>query len=206
VAGVVGWVDFDAADAADEVARLARNPLLAGIRPMVQDMADDDWLAHPAHASMFEALVAHDLVFDALVLPRHLPRLQTVAERHPRLATVIDHGAKPDIRLRKTDPWRADMARLAALTNVHCKVSGLVTEAGVGWKTDDLRPYVDHLAEIFGPSRLIWGSDWPVCTLAAGYRQWHETAGTLLASLTGAERTAVFGGNAARLYLERRAG
>jgi len=205
VAGVVGWVDFDAADAAEVVVRLARNPLLTGIRPMVQDIADDDWLARPAHAAVFEALTAHELVFDALVLPRHLSRLQTVMERHPRLATVIDHGAKPEIRLGRTEPWRADMARLAALPNVHCKISGLVTEASEGWTIAELRPYVDHLAEIFGASRLIWGSDWPVCTLAADYRQWHETAHALFSELTDAERSAVFGGNAARLYLERQA-
>lgn len=203
VAGVVGWVDFDSPRAPDDITRLAADRHLVGIRPMVQDIADDDWLVRPSHRPVFEALIAHGLVFDALVLPRHLSRLHIVLERHPRLTTVIDHGAKPEIRHGKIEPWHADMTRLAAFPNVTCKLSGLVTEARPQWTIDDLQPYAAHLLAAFGAERLIFGSDWPVCTLATSYEQWHDVANRLLPALTEAERAAVFGGNAARIYLKQ---
>jgi L-fucono-1,5-lactonase len=204
VAGVVGWAEFTDRDAPDAVARLARNPLLVGLRPMVQDIPDDDWLARADLASAFRAVLEHGLVFDALVFPRHLSRLLVVADRHPELSIVVDHGAKPAIRERRLDPWRADMAALAARPNTWCKLSGLVTEATPDWRNDDLRPYVDHLLAVFGPQRLLWGSDWPVVNLAGGYERWREATATLLTPLTGSERAAVLGDNAARLYLGRR--
>ncbi|HEV2557731.1 MAG TPA: amidohydrolase family protein [Microvirga sp.] len=201
VAGIVGWVDFSAADAPAVIADLASDPLLVGLRPMVQDIPDDDWLLRPDLAPAFRALVAHGLVFDALALPRHLSRLLVVVDRHPGLAVVIDHGAKPFIKDGRLDPWRADMAALAARPNVVCKLSGLVTEAGPDWSVETLRPYVDHLLAVFGPERLLWGSDWPVVNLAGGYDRWREASLVLLAGLTEAERAALLGGNAARLYL-----
>jgi L-fuconolactonase len=204
VAGVVGWADFADRDAPDTIGRLAQHPLLLGLRPMVQDIPDDDWLAQPHLAPAFRALVKHGLVFDALVFPRHLSRLLVVTDRHPDLAVVIDHGAKPAIRERRLDPWRADMAALAARPNTFCKLSGLVTEAASGWTTDDLRPYFDHLLAAFGPERLLWGSDWPVVNLAGGYDRWREAALALIGSLPDTERAAVLGGNAATLYLSSR--
>jgi L-fuconolactonase len=204
VAGVVGWVDFVDAHAAQIIAWLAEDELLVGLRPMVQDMPDDDWLVGSRLAPAFHALVDHGLVFDALVFPRHLSRLLVVADRHPDLTIVIDHGAKPAIRERRLDPWQADMAALAGRGNIVCKLSGLVTEAGTGWTVDDLRPFVDHLLEVFGPGRLLWGSDWPVVNLAGGYESWREAAEILLAPLTPADRAAVLGGNAKRVYLSRR--
>jgi L-fuconolactonase len=143
-------------------------------------------------------------VFDALVFPRHLSRLVVVADRHPELSIVVDHGAKPFIREGFLDPWRADMAAVAARPNTVCKLSGLVTEARPDWTIEDLRPYVDHLLEVFGPERLLWGSDWPVVNLAGGYDLWRETTLRLLASLSEPERAAVLGGNAARIYLAAR--
>ena len=151
VAGVVGWVDFEARDAPDAVARLAADPRLVGLRPMVQDIADDDWLARPAHAPVFEAMVAHGLVFDALVLPRHLPRLARVLERHPALAVVVDHGAKPRIREREIDAWRADLATVATHRQAHCKLSGLVTEAPPDAGLDVLAPVHRHAARTVRP-------------------------------------------------------
>ena len=203
VAGVVGWVDFEARDAPDAVARLAADPRLVGLRPMVQDIADDDWLARPALAPVFEAMVAHGLVFDALVLPRHLPRLARVLERHPALAVVVDHGAKPRIREREIDSWRADMATIAANPRAHCKLSGLVTEAPPNAGLDALVPYVDTLLGLFGADRLAWGSDWPVVNLAGGYDRWREISLAALAGLSAAERAAVLGGTAERLYHHR---
>ena len=204
VAGVVGWAEFAEPDAPETVARLARHPLLVGLRPMVQDIADDDWLSRADLAPAFRALVEHRLVFDALVFPRHLSRLLVVADRHPDLAVVVDHGAKPAIRERRLDPWRADMAAVAARPNTWCKLSGLVTEAAPDWRIEDLRPYVAHLRAVFGPERLLWGSDWPVVNLAGGYDRWRETALELLASLNESDRAAVLGGNAARVYLAMR--
>jgi L-fuconolactonase len=206
VAGVVGWVDFEARDAPDTVARLAADPWLVGLRPMVQDIADDDWLACPAHAPVFEAMSAHGLVFDALVLPRHLPRLARVLERHPALAVVVDHGAKPRIREHAIDAWRADLATVATHPQVCCKLSGLVTEVPRDAGPDALLPYIDTLLGLFGPKRLAWGSDWPVVELAGGYDRWRQISLAALAGLSPAEQADVLGGTAERLYLARKWG
>lgn len=204
VRGVVGWVDMKARDAADTIATLARDPLLKGLRPMLQDLGDDAWIADPATAPAAEAMARHGLVFDALVLPRQLPALHVFAVRHPALAIVIDHAAKPAVAPVVPEPWRHDMARLAALPNLRCKLSGLLTEAGAGARRADLQPCVQALWEAFGPARLVWGSDWPVLLLAAGYADWHAMSEALLDAVTPpatpADRAAVFGGNAVALY------
>jgi L-fuconolactonase len=204
VAGVVGWTEFSAQDAPVRIARLAENRLLVGLRPMVQDIADDDWLVRPDLAPAFRALVRNGLVYDALVRPRHLSRLLVVLDRHPDLAVVVDHGAKPFIRERRLDPWRADMAAIAAHPNALCKLSGFPGEAGADWTVEDLRPYADHLLEVFGPARLLWGSDWPVVNRAGGYDRWREATRALLAGLSEGEQGAILGGTAARTYLAAR--
>lgn len=201
VAGVVGWTDFAAPDAPARIAALARNRLLVGLRPMVQDIADDGWLARPDLAPAFEAMIAHDLVFDALVLPRHLKPLLGVVERHPALTVVIDHAAKPHFAAQSFDPWREDIARIAVHGQVSVKLSGLVTEAGADWTLPDLKPVVDHLTGFYGAGRMIWGSDWPVVTLRAPYADWVAASDALLSGLSAVERAAIFGGNAARTYL-----
>jgi L-fuconolactonase len=200
IGGVVGWVDLKAPDAPARIAALAADPLLKGLRPMLQDIEDDGWIADPALAPAVAAMLRHGLSFDALVLPRHLPALYAFAQRHPDLPIVIDHGAKPLIATGVLEPWRADIARLAALPQVSCKLSGLVTEAGADWDVDRLRPYVDHLLAGFGPRRLIWGSDWPVLNLAADYARWLAACASLLDGLPEADRHAVFGLNALRFY------
>jgi L-fuconolactonase len=204
VAGVVGWVEFTAPEAPEIMRKLAANPLTVGFRPMVQDIPEDDWLVRPELAQAFRAMIERGIVFDALVLPRHLSRLLVVADRYPELTIVIDHGAKPAIREGSLAPWRADMAAAAARPNVVCKLSGLVTEARPDWSIEHLRPYVDHLLDVFGPDRLLWGSDWPVVNLAGGYDRWREATLQLIAHLSEAERTAVLGGTAARIYLKSR--
>lgn len=204
VAGVVGWADFDAADAPDQVARMAGGNKLVGLRPMVQDLDDDDWLARPALAPVFEAVTAAGLVFDALVLPRHLPRLARVVERHPGLAVVVDHGAKPRIAARDLATWRADLAAVAAAPQVACKLSGLLTEAAPGDGLPELRPAIEAMLDAFGPRRLLWGSDWPVVNLAGGYDRWREISLAALAGLDAPARDAVLGGNAQRVYLRPR--
>ena len=200
IGGVVGWVDMKAPDAPARIAALAVDPLLKGLRPMLQDLPDDGWIDDTALAPAVQAMVRHGLSFDALVLPRHLGALRAFAERHRDLPIVIDHGAKPLIAAGVTAPWRDDVAHLAALPHVHCKMSGLVTEAGAGWDIERLRPYVDHLLACFGPQRLIWGSDWPVLDLASDYAGWIAASNALLAGLAEADRHAIFGRNARRFY------
>lgn len=200
IKGVVGWVDFESARAPAEIARLAAQPALVGLRPMIQDIPDPNWILRPDLSPALGALIAHDLTFDALTLPVHLPNLLPLLERHPDLRLVIDHGSKPRIRDGHVSAWAADIARIAEETAAFCKLSGLVTEAGPEWSVEDLKPYVARLLEAFGPYRLIWGSDWPVCTLAADYDRWCDATDILLADLAPAERAAILGGNASRAY------
>ena len=200
IKGVVGWVDFSAVDAPDQIERLARHPALVGLRPMIQDVADPNWMLGEALTPAFEAMKARDLAFDALTLPRHLPALRELLARHPEMRVVIDHGSKPLIREGTTSGWAEDMAGLAHDTGAFCKLSGLVTEAGPDWQTKDLQPYVDHLVNTFGPARLIWGSDWPVCTRACSYGLWRLTTDALLGALSQNNRDAILGRNTARAY------
>jgi L-fuconolactonase len=202
--GVVGWIDFDAPDAADRVDAIAGRELLVGLRPMVQDIADDDWLLRPELAAPLEAMARHGLVFDALVLPRHLPRLVQVVDRHPDLPLVLDHFGKPLLATGDIAVWKDDIADLATRANVVCKLSGLATEAAPNWQATDLREAVDHALACFGPQRMLWGSDWPVVNLAGGYAQWFAAAESLLADLSSEAQAAIFGGNAARVYLSSR--
>ena len=200
IRGVVGWVDFEDPSAPGEIARLSRQSTLVGLRPMIQDIAQDNWMLGERLVPAFDALIAADLTFDALTLPRHLSALRELLARHPNMRTVIDHGSKPQIRDGIMDGWEQDMSALASETSAFCKLSGLVTEARADWTVDDLRPYVDHLLDTFGPDRLVWGSDWPVCTLASSYGRWVDATGELLSELTENETSAIFGGNAARAY------
>jgi L-fuconolactonase len=183
---------------------MAAHKLLVGLRPMVQDIADDDWLLRPALDPLLTAMARHRLVFDALVLPRHLPRLLQVVDRHPDLAFVLDHFGKPRLATGEIDVWRRDITALAERDNVVCKLSGLVTEARPDWQLADLREAVDHVLGCFGPRRMLWGSDWPVVDLAGGYAKWLAAAETLLADLSLGERVSVFGATAARIYLSNR--
>ncbi len=204
VRGVVGWTDFDAADAVARIDRLSERKLLVGLRPMVQEIADDDWLLRPALSPLLAAMARHGLVFDALVKPRHLPRLLRVVDSHPDLAFVLDHCGKPSLASGEIETWQGDIALLAERPNIVCKLSGLVTEAKLDWQLADLRRAVEHVCSCFSPRRLLWGSDWPVVNLAGGYAKWFAAAETLLADLSSRERADIFGGNAARIYLASR--
>lgn len=198
VLGVVGWVDFASTTAPAEIKRLAKHPKLVGLRPMIQDIDDDDWMLGKDLAPAFEAMLEHDLTFDALVLPRHLSRLHQLLARYPDLQVVIDHGAKPEIASGRIDIWANDIAAIANDTSAYCKISGLVTEAGDGWTCGDLEPYIAHLFTHFGPDRLIWGSDWPVLTLAASYANWLNMVQCL--TIAESPKAKVFGQNACRFY------
>jgi L-fuconolactonase len=196
IKGVVGWVDLKSSDAPEELRRLASNAHFKGVRPMLQDIADDSWIDDPALQPAIEALQAHGLVFDALVLPRHLPHLVNFVRRYPDLAIVIDHGAKPLIADGHYADWRRDMSALAAWPNVFCKLSGLLTEAG-DQKPQAVRPYAETIFELFGETRTIWGSDWPVLKLASDYQYWLDFC---LNIIPLEHHDAVFGGNAISFY------
>jgi L-fuconolactonase len=199
VAGVVGWVDFESETAPETIAHLARNQLLVGLRPMIQDLADD-WMLSANIAPALHALAGSRLCFDALVKPPHLASLLGFIDRYPTLRIVIDHAAKPDIRSANIGPWRVAMQRIASSTAAYCKLSGLVSEAGAGWSPEALESYADVLFSAFGPARLMWGSDWPVVNEAADYESWLATAEWLTRSLSGTDREAIFGGTAATFY------
>jgi L-fuconolactonase len=199
VAGVVGWVDLEAPDAAARVAAMAQRGVI-GLRPMVQDIADTAWLLRPSLKSGLDAMVAHDLKFDALVQPRHLSILPDFARLYPKLAVVIDHGAKPNIANAGLQPWADGIGHLTRTTSFCCKLSGLVTEAANGWQPKDLQPFVDVLLDSFGADRLMWGSDWPVLNLASNYQSWHNLSVELLNALSDNDRAQIFGGTAARFY------
>ena len=200
IQGVVGWVDTVAPNACQVLARLQQNPYFKGIRPMLQDIPDVDWMLQDALTPVFDYLVAHGLTFDALVTPKHLPNVLMLLQRHPDLRVVIDHAAKPAIRDGHFDSWARDMQRIAEQTQAYCKVSGLLTEAGSQAGLQELSPYVDHLFECFGSERMMWGSDWPVLQLASDYRAWYDMTQQYVQRLPVEQQHAVMGHNAMRFY------
>jgi L-fuconolactonase len=204
VAGVVGWVDLTAPDVADRLAALRELPggdALVGIRHQVQSEPDPDWLVSEGALRGLAAVENAGLVYDLVLVAHQLPAAARAAELLPGLSFVLDHLGKPPIAAGGMEPWASDVRRLAALPNASCKLSGMVTEADWDhWKPDDLRPYADTVLDAFGPDRLMFGSDWPVCTLVAGYREVFDLAQDLTGRLSEAERAAVFGGTATRIY------
>jgi L-fuconolactonase len=206
IAGVVGWIDFEAEDAPQKMASLCRTAQgrLKGLRPMIQDIPDTQWLLRPDLDPAFDALLANDLSFDALVAPVHLSALAERLGRHPQLRAVLDHAGKPDIAGDGFDDWAQQIVRLAEQTNAMCKLSGLLSEAGRPASAADIEPYVAHLFASFGPARIMWGSDWPVLTATADYLHWLEMAKALVERLAAGHQEDVFANNAQRFYrLER---
>ena len=200
IAGVVGWIDLEAPAAAAQIETLSGNPRFAGIRPMIQDIDDPDWMLRGTLEPGLRALAAANRSFDALVTPRHLDNLHSFAERYPDLRIVIDHGAKPDIAGGNTRFWAENMRRLARNTDVCCKLSGLVTEAGPDWRREEILPIIEILLEAFGAGRLMWGSDWPVLLTAGSYAAWREVSLAALSTQTDADRAGILGANAVRFY------
>lgn len=203
VLGVVGWVDFERPSDREELERLSVHWKFKGVRPMIQDIADDDWMLRPDVQWGFEAVAELGLTFDALGFPRHLRNFLTILTRYPAMRAVVDHCMKPDIAGHSDDSfrfWAEGMARIAAETGAFCKFSALVTEARPDWTVEDLRPYAEHVFEVFGPSRIMWGSDWPVCRLRCEYDRWRAAAEELTAGMSAAERARIFGGTAAEFY------
>jgi L-fuconolactonase len=167
---------------------------------MVQDISDPDWLDRGSLDRAFEAMIVNDLVFDALVTPRHLGALQRRLRRHPRLRAVIDHAGKPDIANARVEPWAGLLEQLAYSTGAHCKLSGLLTQAEQSAGLAKLDGFVARIFSCFGVDRVMWGSDWPVVTLRANYQEWLEMSVELVRRYAPGGEDAVFGANAVRFY------
>ena len=204
IRGVVGWVDLTDPAVGDAIGTLRAGPggdRLVGIRHQVHDEPDPDWLLRDDVMRGIRAVGKAGLAYDLLLRPRELPAALELARRLPDVRFVIDHLAKPPIASDALEPWRSRISGFAELEHVACKVSGLVTEADwSSWTLADLQPYVDHAITVFGPERLVFGSDWPVCLLAASYSSVVETARSVLDGLSDGERAAVMGANATRIY------
>lgn len=201
VLGVVGWIDLLAPDAADQVRHRASHRHFLGVRPMLQDLEDPDWIRQPALDPALNAIAAEGLVFDALVLPHQIDAITELAARHPQLSIVLDHGAKP--KLGQADAmagWARELEKLAVAPNVTCKVSGLLTELPPDGRREDVIAAIGVLFDLFGPNRLLWGSDWPVLTLASEYHGWFELAREAVAIKESSAVRAVMGENALCVY------
>lgn len=199
--GVVGWVDLTADDVADTLEHLAPDPLLVGIRHVVQDEPDDAFILRSDFNRGVAQLRNFGLTYDILVYERHLPNVIQFIDRHPDQPFVLDHLGKPRIRDGAIDGWRANLTALAVRENCYCKLSGAVTEASPAkWTADDIHPYLDAALEAFGPDRLMFGSDWPVCLLACAYHDWFDLAREYTRTLTSGERARIWGETAAEAY------
>ena len=200
VRGVVGWVPLAAADAEGHLDRFGDDSRLRGVRHVVQG-EHDGFLSGEAFNRGVSLLRSRGLVYDILIYERHLGQAVAFVDRHPGQVFVLDHVAKPRIRDQVLEPWAREIRRLAERPHVFCKVSGLVTEADfVSWREEQLRPYWDVVLEAFGPHRLMFGSDWPVCLVACGYARWYELVRGWTAGLSDDEQAEVFGGTACRAY------
>ncbi len=202
IKGVVGWIDFEDPSQIEQLRAFALHPKFRGVRPLIQDIPDVDWMLRPDLDWAFRAMIDLDLTFDVLGHPRHLPNVLTLLKRYPALRAVIDHAMKPDIAGGSFDEWALGMSRIAEETSAFCKLSGLVTEAGAHWTAASLRPYVAHVLNAFGPDRVMWGSDWPVLNLAGDYDGWHATAEALVSDITSSEqaKASIFSETAQRFY------
>lgn len=212
IAGVIGWVDMQNPSSSTQLEVWARHPKFKGIRPMLQDIADIDWIARAPHDDVVRTLVRLGLRFEALVLPQHLAPLLRFVERWPELSVVIDHAAKPQMAEGWTAEWahvwRAGMHKLSQMPNIHCKLSGLLTETGVGAHTQGdfqesthrIEPAWEDLLTWFGTDRILWGSDWPVLELAADYTKWVEMMQRLLKGLSQVDQSKIWYDNASSFY------
>ena len=201
IKGVVGWVNLRSEEVGDDLERLARHPRFVGVRHVVQDEPDDNFMLRPDFLRGIGRLKAHDLTYDILIFPKQLPAAIELVRRFPEQSFVLDHMAKPLIKDRTIEPWRRQIGELAQAPNVWCKVSGLITEADhAKWKPADFKPCLDVVFEAFGEDRLMFGSDWPVCLLAGSYLQAHDLLANYFANQPTAALEKFFGGNAAKFY------
>jgi L-fuconolactonase len=201
ILGVVGWVDLRSPQLRHDLAALAKNPKLVGVRHVVQGESDDRFLLQPDFLRGIAALEEFDLAYDILIYPKHLPVATEFVSRFPRHRFVLDHLAKPFIKQASLQPWVTQIKHLASFPNVFCKLSGLVTEADwQHWTPEHLTPYLDSAFDCFGVERLMIGSDWPVCTLAANYMRTMDVVKNYMEDFAENDRAAVMGGNAAKFW------
>jgi L-fuconolactonase len=199
--GVVGWAPIAHPDFPDTLAELRRNTKLKGLRHVIHDEPDDHFILHPAFNRGIRALRDTGLVYDILIHARHLPHTLQFVDMHPDQPFVVDHCAKPLIATGQLEPWSTHMQELAKRSNVSCKLSGLVTEADwQQWTPASLEPYWRTVLEVFGPGRLLFGSDWPVALLASSYQRWIDIVTEWLAPLSEDEQQAIWGSNSSRVY------
>jgi len=197
MAGVIGWVDLRASHVRDQLNELAKNPKLLGIRHVLQGEADDRFMLQPDFLRGIAALEEFGLTYDILIFPRHLPVAMEFVRRFPQQRFVLDHLAKPLIKDRTLQPWGSHIRELAKFSNIFCKLSGMVTEADwKAWKPEHFAPYLDVALESFGPERLMIGSDWPVCKVAASYLQVTELVIEYLDRYPREARESILGGTA----------
>jgi L-fuconolactonase len=202
IVGIVAKAPMDAGAATTRaIRRLERRPLVCGVRHIIQSEPGAGFCVRPEFVAGIRQLGPAGLSFDICCRHHQLPAVVALVERCPETRFILDHAGKPDIRAGRLDPWRAHIRSLAALPNVDCKFSGLITEADpADWRVEDLEPFAAHLLETFGPGRLLFGGDWPVSKLAGGYLPWLEAAGALLSELPESDRRAIFNDNASRAY------
>jgi L-fuconolactonase len=201
VLGVTGWVALGSPDAPAQLERLAESPKLVGIRPMIQDLPSADWVLQAQVIDNLRRLPDLGLRFELLTYANQLPQAYEALSQIPDLDIVINHLSKPAYRQGvDADDWRQWMGKFAELPRAYCKLSGMVTEAGSDWAADDFRAHADVILEAFGPERVMFGSDWPVCLLAASHSQVVDLANQLIAALSADEQAAVLGGSAADFY------
>jgi L-fuconolactonase len=200
IRGVVGWIDMLAPTAAVDLAGWAKFHKFKGIRPYLQDTPEDDWILRPDLDPVIRAAIELGVTFDALIKPRHILNTVRFIERYPSLPVIVDHMAKPAIRDDGFEPWRRDMEEFRSLTHVYCKLSGILTEDGPSWTPERLKPYFDTVIDIFGPDRLVFGSDWPVVNLVADYGRWVATLGNAISGLTRAEQQKIWADNGEKFY------
>ena len=202
IAGVVGWLDMEDPEFSAQFERYRKKAKFIGLRPMLQDIPDDQWILRLRVLEAIRVVAESDFPFEFLTYPRHLPYVLQVLQSVPRLRAVIDHISKPEIRAGKLEPWGSRITRLAGHPNLYCKLSGMITEADhLHWSTDDLRPYVEHVVESFGFNRVMFGSDWPVCLCAGSYDQVIDALNTILSSRLNEETgQRLFGENAVQFY------
>jgi L-fuconolactonase len=201
IRGVVGWLPIVQGDVPAQLSELGDTAELKGLRHVIQDEPDDNFILREDFNLGIASLLGTGLVYDILIHERHLPQAARFAALHPQQAFVLDHLAKPKIAAAEIEPWRTNLFALAANPNVTCKLSGLVTEADwAAWTLDDLRPYLDAALAAFGPDRLMAGSDWPVCLLASGYMRWWETLREWMSDLDVQHQEMILGETAKRVY------
>jgi L-fuconolactonase len=201
ILGVIGWVDLQSENVWSQLKEFSENPKLLGVRHAVQGEPDDGFMLRPEFLRGVAALEEFGLTYDILIYPRHLPVAAEFVQRFPRQRFVLDHLAKPFIKRGEIEPWRSDLRRLAELPHVHCKLSGMITEADwQGWTPEQMLPYIEVAFECFGTERLMIGSDWPVCTVAGSYSRTMNVVIEFLKGHSDGEREAVLGGTAAKFW------